>query len=109
MPAATRGQSWLLATATLLLIATRSVDQTLFYRLNYVFESYVWLLATIILPCGYLLLTGPIVIYKLKYTQARRCLSTPPCHKSRDWCRRPICAWAWCVPWARNSTLPWPP
>ena len=50
------------------LVASRSVDQVLFYRLNYAFAFYVFYLGAVILPVAFLVITVPIVWFKLAFT-----------------------------------------
>jgi hypothetical protein len=54
-----------LSIAVVALIFTRSVDQTLYYRLAKEYDNYVWFLATVILPIAFLIVLWPICWYKI--------------------------------------------
>lgn len=60
----------MLTVALVTLIFARSVDQTLFYRLNFAYEAYVWYLATVILPVAFVVISWPVVWYKMYFTGA---------------------------------------
>jgi drug/metabolite transporter (DMT)-like permease len=56
---------WKILLALFGLVAARTVDQVLYYRLSYMYSSYVWFLGAIMIPVGYLFVLWPIVWYKM--------------------------------------------
>eukprot|EP00941_MAST-03F_sp_MAST-3F-sp1_P000511 g511.t1 len=58
-----------LTVALVALVFARSVDQVLFYRLNYMYKFYVFVLSAIILPLAFILVSIPVVLYKWFYTK----------------------------------------
>lgn len=75
-------QSPLLVVALVALILARSIDQTIFYRLAQVYSNYVWYLGAIILPVAFLIVSWPVVWWKMMFTGA---------------CGRAVCAGCECV------------
>lgn len=59
-------RDFVLVCSVVALIATRTVDMTLFYRFNYEYGYFVWYFSALILPFGYLVMTWPVVLW-LKY------------------------------------------
>lgn len=58
-----------LTVALLVLIATRSVDRVIFTRLAISYSNYLWFLANFILPIAFLVISWPIVWYKMLFTK----------------------------------------
>lgn len=58
-----------LTVALLVLIATRSVDRVIFTRLAISYSNYLWFLANFILPIAFLLISWPVVWYKMLFTK----------------------------------------
>jgi uncharacterized membrane protein len=58
-----------LTVALLVLIATRSVDRVIFTRLAISYSNYLWFLANLILPVAFLVISWPIVWYKMLFTK----------------------------------------
>lgn len=61
-------QGGLVVTALLALILSRSIDQTIYYRLAAGYTNYVWYLGAVILPVAFLLLSWPVVWWKMAFT-----------------------------------------
>lgn len=59
-----RGERVVLLLILLAMVLSRSVDQTLYYRMTAIYP-YVTYLATIILPIAYLAISTPVVLYRL--------------------------------------------
>lgn len=57
-----------LTVALLALVISRSVDQVLFYRMNYMFSFYIFALSAFILPLAFIIISTPVVLYKLTRT-----------------------------------------
>lgn len=51
-----------------LMILARSLDQTMYYRLSFNYGIYSWFLATFVLPLGILIVSWPVVWYKMSRT-----------------------------------------
>eukprot|EP00753_Platysulcus_tardus_P016082 PLAT5399.4.p1 GENE.PLAT5399.4~~PLAT5399.4.p1 ORF type:complete len:469 (-),score=119.19 PLAT5399.4:17-1300(-) len=63
-----KGPNLLVTAALLVLILSRAMDQTIFYRLSYQYENYLWYLASVVVPMGFLCISWPIVWWKLVHT-----------------------------------------
>jgi hypothetical protein len=61
-------KSAVLSAAVVALIFFRSVDQVIFYRINFMYAYYVFVLSAIILPSAFILVSIPVVCYKLYCT-----------------------------------------
>jgi len=57
-----------LIVALISLIFARSVDQTIFYRLAQIYSNYVWYLGGVILPVAFLVVSWPVVWWKMAFT-----------------------------------------
>jgi len=62
------GPNFLLTLSLICLIAARSVDQTLYYRMSFAYADYVWYLSTVVLPIAFLVISWPVVWYKMRFT-----------------------------------------
>eukprot|EP00947_MAST-08B_sp_MAST-8B-sp1_P003513 g3513.t1 len=61
---AAKSKQLLLLAAVVSLVASRSVDQVLFYRLNFNYSFYVFYLGAVILPIAFLVITVPVVLFR---------------------------------------------
>jgi len=57
-----------LALMLVALIFSRSVDQVLFYRISFTFQYYIFYFSSVILPVAFLMITAPVVVYKVFFT-----------------------------------------
>ena len=70
--------SLVLTVALVALVASRSVDQVLFYRLNYAYAFYVFYFGAVVLPVAFLVITVPSVNILLRRTRTLSSHSIDP-------------------------------
>lgn len=57
-----------LTISLVILISARCVDRALFTRITYALPDYLWYLANIVLPIAFLVISWPVVWYKMYFT-----------------------------------------
>ena len=68
IPQTRKGTVTMLVVLVIGLIAARSFDRALYYRIAYEMDKYSWFLSAIVLPLGFIVIVWPIVWYKLLFT-----------------------------------------